>query len=275
MTSSIQSVDEAADTSTFAHVGKAELEGHDVVVKLILNGHMAQQEKKTLILFRGKPHANIVQGLCAYECNDNPIRWQSRISVPQPFCVGGVDAQKFVVVVQEYIPGGTLADFNDMNDVKWRSITLQLTFACLEWYESYNYLYMDWHSGNVLMDTTDESAATYKALGEHWNVSDLVGIRPVITDFSRGVIASTASDLEPWTLASQLGIIWDMMKHTAPSDVRQNVSELSIKVGECEELDDLIAVIKTFVALVSPPASKGGGKHRKQPVKPPRWRGGL
>lgn len=270
MTKSIQSVDDAADTSTFAHVGMAELAGQQVVVKLMLNGHMAQQEKKTLYLFREKPHTNIVQGLCAYECNDNPIRWQSRVNVPQPFCVGGEDAQKFVVVVQEFIPGGTLADFTDMNSVKWRSITLQLTFACLEWYESYNYLYMDWHSGNVLMDTVDERVATYEALGEKWVVSDLVGIRPVITDFSRGVITATSSELESWTLASQLGIIWDMMKHTAPSEVRQNVSEFSIKVGECEEMGDLITVIKSFVALISPPASKGGGKQRIKTPRRPR-----
>ena len=224
--------------------GLANLGGK--VVKLMLDGHMARQEKKTLDFFREKPHVNIVRGFCAYDCNDNPIRWH----VPPPFCTGGNG--KFVVVVQEFIHGGTLADFTDWTDSKWCSIVLQLTFACLEWYDSYKYLYMDWHSGNVLMDMTDDATATYVAFGKTWHVAKLDGVRPVVTDFSRGVIFNAAAKVHPWAISYQLGIIWDMIKHTAPPAWKQRVSRLSIEVGERETLDDVLTEVNAFVAMVSP-----------------------
>ena len=196
-----------------------------VVVKLMPNGYMAQREMQTLRLFQARPHANIVRGMCA------------------------VNSGTFVVAVQAFVPGGTLADFA-MDDVTWRSVTLQLTFACLEWYDSY----MNWHSKNVLMDATEESAATYAALGETWRVADLGGVRPVLTDFSRANIVGATP--KPWTLASALGILWDMMQHTAPPDVRQRVGEFSIEAGECTSVSALLAVVQAFSTSSSTSANE-------------------
>lgn len=72
METTIQSNDESADE--FTHVGLTTLIDKKVVVKLMLNGIGSRQEKHIQELFSKKPHANIVQPICTFECDDSPIR---------------------------------------------------------------------------------------------------------------------------------------------------------------------------------------------------------
>jgi len=181
-----QSADEAMDD--FAHMGLASLQNTKVVVKLMLNRIGARQEQRVQQLFSEQPHDNIVQPICTFECDESPIRWQQHVVAPQQFCSGG--PHKFVVVVQEFIPGGNLRELSDWNDDVWRSIILQLTYACLEWYESYSFIYDDWHLSNILIDRSDK-VPIYKAFGHTWKVDLVTNIRPVLTDFARSSTIST------------------------------------------------------------------------------------
>jgi len=241
----LQSGDEAADE--FSHVGVALLNGTNIVVKLMIYGLGSRKEQSVQHLFAKKPHVNIVQPICSYVCDDSPIKWQSHVQVPQAFCTGG--PSRFAVIVQEFIPGGSVRHFDKWTDAIWVSITLQLTFACLELYESYGFIYDDWHSGNILLDTTTDSEYVYRAFNKKWKVSCVDNIMPVLTDFARcSIIGMTKSQhLEPCDLASEISIVWDMMRNST-----QNIRYLEIindyvdSIGSLERICDIIRTVKAF-----------------------------
>jgi len=234
----IQAANDAADA--FAHVGIAKLLEQDVVVKIMLYGRMSAQEQKVAQLFRERPHRNIVQTICTLKCEDNPVRWLRRVEAPQPMCVG--KGNTFVMVVQEYIPNGDLHIMKTKWTMEfWSSMVQQLTYACLEWFESYGFLHGDWHFGNVLMDPDENIYATYAAFGKRWRVQTH-GIAPVLTDFSRSVIVPPKSR-QLWQLTDQIGILWDMFQHKCPEkEMQRKLQTASIQVGSCEKINDLLAM---------------------------------
>jgi len=240
----IMSADEAADG--FAHVGVTRsILGEELVVKLMLWGRMAKQEQNVLNVFRQRPHFNIVQGVCAYECFDNPIKWQARVQAPTPFCVD--NDQKFVVVIQEYIPRGDLIRHSKLWDIPtWKSIFKQLTCACIELYEKYGFLYGDWHHGNILLDETADSTHSYQAFGKTYNV-ETCSVRPVLTDFARSDLQP--DNVEAWQLADQLGLVWDIIR--CPSvPLARKLADASVTVSDCPTADEIVKMVdKTFAMI--------------------------
>jgi len=249
----IQSADEAADE--FTHVGLSTLVDKKVVVKLMLNGIGARQEKHIQQLFSKKPHDNIVQPICTFECDDSPVRWQQHVTAPQQFCSGG--PSKFVVIVQEFVSGGNLREFCEWTDNIWKCIILQLTYSCLEWYESYQFIYDDWHLGNILLDTFEPShkVSTYKAFGSTWKVDVTDShVRPVLTDFARSSTTSTMKSrhFEPWHLGNEISLVWDMLRHsTQNKKFVDAVDKYCTSIGEKETIPDIVKEIKTFVKCIN------------------------
>ena len=234
----LQSGNEATDD--FSHVGLTQLSNTPLVVKLMINGRKAQQEKQVAEWFRANPHYNIVQSICTLSCLDNPIRWMHKITetTPQHFC--GIGKTEFIIVFQEHIIDGNMR--SKVFDVEqWRSIVSQLTFAVMELYDKYGFLYGDWHFGNVLVDTTSDHSKTYKAFGKHWKVKNTTGLRPVLTDFSRSDLRNEKEDVQPWQLGTQIAYVWDMLANIASLQEYKDVCrELSIEVGMHDE-----AILKT------------------------------
>jgi len=252
---SIQSAIEAADE--FTHVGLSTLADKKVVVKLMLNGIGARQEKHIQQLFSKKPHANIVQPICTFECDDSPIRWQQHVVAPQQFCSGG--PSKFVVIVQEFVPGGNLREFHGWTDDVWRSIILQLTYACLEWFDNYQFIYDDWHLGNILLDSFEPSikVSTYKAFGHTWKVEHAAvasaHVRPVLTDFARSSTTSTMKSrhLEPWHLGNEISLVWDMLKHSTQNKTfMDTIDKYCISIGEKETIPEVLKHVNAFVKCI-------------------------
>lgn len=237
----IQSANDAADI--FAHVGTTKLENTNFIVKIMLYGKMALQEEKVAKIFRENPHRNIVQNICSFECNDNPIKWERRIKKPTPLCDIN-ESTKMIVIIQEYINDGDLHKFkNNLTIEIWSSIIKQLTYACIEWYEYYGFLYGDWHYGNILIDKCETKYNKYKVFGQEWKVKTY-GYSPVLTDFSRSEIRPVKT-LEPWQLASQISLIWDMLQYICPNEtIQKQVQKYSIIIGECEDINEILIKIK-------------------------------
>lgn len=233
---------------TFAQVGIAKLLEHDVVVKIMsADEKLPLREQEVLRVFKEKPHKNIVQGICTFICKDNPIRWQKRITAPQPLCNGNLTS--FIIVVQEYIPEGNLQSLKSDSfsfDV-WFSMIKQMTFACMEWFESYGFLYLDWHFGNILLDRTTEKIRKYNAFGRTWRVRTY-NVSPLLTDFSRSVISK---NLNAWQLTDQIGYVWDIFFRLLPSEaIQERLKKGSMEIGKCETIDDIIVYVETtFEAL--------------------------
>lgn len=222
----LQAGEESVDD--FSHVGLSKLLDTEVIVKIMKNGARAQKEKHILEYFREHPYKNIVQGLCVFECKDNPIRWNKSIVVPQPICLK--DGQSnFIIVVQEYIKLGSVRD-NDISAFK-KSIVLQLIYASLEWFDTHNFIYEDWHIWNILLDTTDDKTRVYNAFGKKFTVETL-GYSPVLTDFGRSTFIKNK---EPTMLSDQISLILDIF---------QVDEDLAIKIGNCEDIKSILKYIK-------------------------------
>jgi hypothetical protein len=241
----VQSGEESSDE--FAHVGKAQLSGKPVIVKFMLDGFVAQHERKLFHWWKDHPHVNIVQGLCEYSCKDDQLKWGSKVKKPTEFC-NPSGKEDFVVLVQEFIKVGNLNGVQHWTLRLWKSVTLQLLFACMEWYESYGFLYNDWHFGNVLLDDSNgDTKHVYKAFNKKWVVDDLAGVRPVLTDFARCELRKH-DQLEPWHLATQIAYVLNMMMRSCPDPALMAVVKTaSIKIGDFETHEDVIKAVAKFI----------------------------
>ena len=242
MDETLQAHNEAAEEE-FSHIGLTTMLRQPCVVKLMLNGAMANQEVVVQKWFTLHPHTNIVQGICNFTCDDNPLRWVSKLTRPQVFCNGDVSSM-FIVIIQEYVERGSLTMIgeSDWTGQLWTSIVLQLTYACMEWYEQ-GFLFGDWHFGNILLDTTNSKIHEYNALGTVFRIKTN-GVSPVLTDFARSTLRPPKS-LEIWTLSNQLSMIWDIFKSSCPFD-KNTIRDFAIAIGQVETRADIIAHVKRF-----------------------------
>jgi len=240
MRDTLQAHDEAAEEE-FSYVGLASILEKPCVVKLMERGRMAAQEITIQKWFTSHPHVNIVQGICNFTCKENPIKWVSRKKRPQPFCNGSSFDADFVVIIQEYITSGDLSNVVTWTAELWRSVVLQLTYACMEWYEQ-GFLYGDWHFGNILLDTTHSKVHTYKALGKTFKVATH-GVSPVITDFARSTLQPSGS-LDIWGLTDQISMVWSIFTRSCPYD-KHRVAGYSIEMGLVKDVD-LVALVTRF-----------------------------
>ena len=241
MNSTLQAHDEAAEEE-FSHVGLTSLLDRKHVVKLMIKSHLSSQEVAVQRWFARHPHVNIVQGICNFECKDNPIRWKSRLTQPQPFCNGTASATPFVVIVQEYIVRGNLRAVTEWSTELWKSVILQLTYACMEWYEQ-GFLFGDWHFGNILLDIPQKKVHTYHAFGETFKVHTH-NVSPVITDFARSTLRPAGS-LELWMLTDQLALVWDLFANSSPFD-QDLIRQIAIQMGIARSKTELLSIIKRF-----------------------------
>lgn len=237
--STVQAGQDGADG--FAFVGLAKLLKQDVVVKIMLPGRMAAQEQKVSRMFRERPHVNIVQSICTFDCNDNPVRWLSKIPAPRPLCAEPV--KNVIITVQEYIHNGNLRSLIPRLTMDlWWSIAKQLTYACMEWFEYYGFLFGDWHLGNILVDVTDKKCQTYNVFGKQRRV-ETNGTSPVLTDFARSSIDPSGS-LEYWQLNDQIGLIWDLLSSHCPhADVQVAFKQASMDIDECKSTAETLAFV--------------------------------
>lgn len=152
------------------------------------------------------------------------------------------------MTVQEYIPRGIISSLGETWPLDvWKSIALQLCFAAMQWYETHGFLHGDWHFGNVLVDETEATRLVYLALKRRWVVEDAAGVRPVITDFARSELRP-ARDLQPWMLASQLGMVWDMLRTACPdTGLSRQTKEAAMDVGADETVEAIVARVQGWV----------------------------
>jgi len=235
----LQAANDYADV--FAHIGVTSMLQTKIIVKLMMYGKMAKQEQIVSDIFRQRPHRNIVQSICNFSCKDRPIRWERKIEKPTPFCneSNGID---FVVILQEYIRNGDLHAWRHKWTYEtWTSVFQQLTYACMECYEMYGFLYGDWHFGNILMDVCPSKSVTYAAFGRKWRVT-CHGYCPLLTDFARSDIRPSGT-LEPWQLASQLGLVWDLLHHVCPKHEKKSfIQKASVQVSAAEDIGSILSI---------------------------------
>jgi serine/threonine protein kinase len=234
----LRSGQEASDGFAFLGVTKSLLD-QPFVVKLMVKTKMALREVAALEMFRQKPHQNVVQGICHFECSDNPMRWMDELKEPQELCTN--NGTSFIVIVQENIQRGHLSSHKRLSFAEIASILLQLTCATIELYQHYGLYYGDWHDGNILIDTTDQASHTYECFGHTIQVTTHT-IRPVITDFSRYGKTHDSAHL-PNDIADQVSLVWDLL-YSQLGAASDYVRMKSLEVGSLTEFEDIMICVK-------------------------------
>jgi len=228
------------DTKTF--IGKTTLLDKPFVVKIMLNGDMAEKEIQVLQLFRQHPHQNVVQGVYYVKCK--AVATNGSLCIPQ-----GVDDVTFII--QEFIEGGDLTKRGKLPTTLWTSIAMQLTYSCIEFYEKFGLLYGDWHMGNILMDTTEDEYHQYVCAKsrQHFTVKTF-GLRPVLTDFSRCDVYPH-DDKVPWQLAYQISTVWDVLYHKClDKDVGDYIKNKRMAMGVHDNIGAIIEMVEDVHAYL-------------------------
>ena len=255
MNNTIQSYDEAAEEE-FSYVGLTSILETQCIVKLMKRkGRMAAQEVAVMKWFSAHPHINIIQGICYFTCKDSPIRWKSRITQPQAFCNGTSSSTSFLVIIQEYIIAGDLSNVSEWTASLWKSVVLQLTYACMEWWAQ-GFVFGDWHFGNILLDTTQSNSHSYTAFGKTFKVRTH-GVSPVLTDFARSTLQPPGS-LDLWMLADQIATIWDKFESSCPFKTNEDdrFADFALQIGIVQNTTDFIAIVSRFRRALRRPESK-------------------
>ena len=235
---SLQSAIESADG--LSHVGLSNLLDEPVILKIMLNDLRSRKERQVQQYFIQNPYRHIVTGLCSFECKDNPIRWNT----PKPICLKKGN-ENFIIIVQEYLEKGNIGQIPRWTLEIWSSITLQLTFAAIELFEKHNFIYEDWHLGNVLLDETTETTFTYTAFNKTWKVPTQ-NILVKLTDFSRSSFVNPKI-IEPYQLSDQIALIWEMCSRKAPTkDLKLLLEDLSKNPIDKRVIKDLYKRLTIF-----------------------------
>jgi hypothetical protein len=177
---------------------------------------MEMKEIKAHKWFRLHPHRHIVQGMCHFHSHPTTV-----------------------VLIQKYIPNGDTP--REWTVALWKSVVLQLTYVCFEFYDM-GFYFRSWHFGNILLDTTDDTEVEYTVFNEKIKVAT-EGVCPVLTDFARSLFYKTRS-LE--CLTDDLGILWSLLTYKCPvNDWKPWFHEKSIEIGYCNFKEDILRVIHT------------------------------
>ena len=226
----LQSVDQSNDVDAFVGVSN-DLHPNGFVVKVMEDSGYALREQKIQRHFHKHPHQHVIQTICSFKCNDNLQRWLMPVK-NQQLCNYG--SSRVFVMVQDYIQRGNLHGFVISNLLTWKTILYQLTYGYIELFTMHGLLFNDWHSGNVLIDTTGDKHMIYECFGDTVQIDVVDSICPVITDFSRSSLHNPKK-LELWQLGDQISMIWDMMKHKCPDHVtRSKLLTLIHEIPSCD-----------------------------------------
>jgi len=180
----------------FGHVLMASLDGYDgpVIIKVCAIDFNLKREQIALSAIETFPHHAKV--ICDFSCNDDQKRWLKSISAPTKLCIGNKPLHFFVI---EYIHNGDLKTYitqiTDDTD-KLRSILEQIMYCFIELAQKYNIYHGDIHSGNILIDSTDEEHSIH-IINEQERKVKTHGKVPKLIDFGRsGLYNSPATDSE-------------------------------------------------------------------------------
>lgn len=244
LNASLQSAIESADG--FSHVGLANLLDERVVLKIMLNDLRSRKERQVQQYFNQNPYRHIVSGLCSFECKDNPVRWNNKLNSPKPVCLKKGN-ENFIIIVQEYLEKGNIGEIPIWTYEIWCSITLQLTFATLELFSKHNFIYEDWHLGNILIDETSETTFTYTTFNKTWKIPTHY-ILVKLTDFSRSSFVNPKT-VEPYQLSDQIALIWEMCSRKAPTkELKVFLQELSLKPINHKVIDKVYKRLKKMIS---------------------------
>lgn len=245
---SIQSMDET--TMEFSFVGLSEVLKQPVIVKMMLNNPQSRREVKVQQFFKKHPHRNIVQGICEFKCQDNPIKWKVKLKGPKQMCNPNrqYEISEFIIIIQEYIKLGDLDDYGEtINYYKWKSLITQMLYGSLELFEKYGFFYDDWKLRNILVDETDERTVIYNCFGREWIVPNTFGLTPVLTDFS----LCRVLEKTPENLAYQLSFCLDTFGRICPNrKINKLCMDLAIEIEQIDNLDNILDTLSKFVSTI-------------------------
>jgi len=231
----------------FVHVALSSLQDYTkpVVVKVYDedNFHL-HIERNILKIING--YRNTAQLICEFSCNDNkPLRSlrenaQSNGSIPLitaresgalnaqwcknryltkitkqiKFCGNGTNRLHFFVY--EYIAHGDISEFltknQDSNIIQ--SFILQITCVIIQLASIYKIYHGDINTGNILIDSTNETTIDYCIEGESIRIESH-GIIPKIIDYGRSnFYKGTISNNEVWfDIILALGVMYPYIKN--------------------------------------------------------------
>ena len=220
------------ETSThkddFVHVVVAKLKDYTkpVVVKVYdeenIHLHIELKILKKISGFR-----NTAQLLCDFSCNDDKNKYITKIKKQLQFCGKGVNKLHFFVY--EYIEHGDVSDFlmkhHEINQIK--SLILQVTCVIIQLASLYKIYHGDINTGNILIDTINDSIIDYCIEGETFSIESY-GIMPKIIDYGRSnFFKETIHNDEVWfDVIMALGVIYTYIQN---DELKQKIFAISQK----------------------------------------------
>ncbi len=214
------------DNTDFGHILMAELDGYDgpVIIKVSDINLFLKREKMGLSAIEGFPHhAKII---CDFTCNDNKTRWMKSLVSPTQLCIGNEPLHFFVM---EYIANGDLEKYiRGLTDPQQlRSIIAQIIYCFVELGQKYKIYHGDIHSGNILIDTTDDAFSKHIVNGEEILVKTF-GRVPKIIDFGRcGVFNAEPIDAEiVFELNSAL---WVCLHYIEDTHIKDKLNSITLR----------------------------------------------
>jgi serine/threonine protein kinase len=176
----------AEEADAFGHVIQSVLANQtNVIVKIHEEKNIYFLENELKALKTLANFENSVQYICDFSCMDDKSRWFKYVTKPTKFCNQKADKLHFIVM--EYIEHGDLhTDFFDKNPsrLEIQSVCLQIALAIAILGFEYKIYHGDLHSGNILLDRTDQENITYKVRGKKYNIKTY-GYLPKLVDFGR------------------------------------------------------------------------------------------
>lgn len=244
---SILAAEEASDDDTI-HIGITRLLNEPFVVKITTSHYYTQKEVDIARYFSKHPHQNIIRHICMFKCKDDAIRWVSKVKAPQSFCTSTGEST-VAIFIQEYIEGGDLRDITRAQWTKelWFTMFLQLSYSIIELH-SIGFQYIDWHLGNVLLDTTTDNIFEYDVFGKKQQVNTY-GYAAILTDFGHARIVPK-NEIHFGTLVDSLALICEKLSIAAFGHQESPLKSLYMSLGDAKSPTDITNFINNVTAYI-------------------------
>lgn len=234
----ILAAEEATDDDTI-HIGITRLLQQPFIVKITTSHFFTKKEIEIAQYFTDHPHQNIIKHICMFRCKDNYVRWIKDVDPPQSFCIpNGTD--DVAIFIQEYIQLGDLRSIKQWTKQLWLSMFLQLSYCMIELHPV-GFQYLDWHLGNVLLDTTDEDEYTYDVFGTTKTIKTY-GYTAILTDFGHARIASK-DEIHFGTLVDSIALICEKLCVAAFKNQDAHLKALYMALGDAKKPSDITSFI--------------------------------
>lgn len=237
------------DNTDFGHVLIAALDGYDgpVIIKVCALDFNLKREKIALTTIETFPHHAKV--ICDFSCDDEQKRWMKALSAPTKLCIGDEPLHFFVM---EYIRDGDLETYitRITNTDKLRAIMSQIMYCFIELAQKYNIYHGDIHSGNILIDSTDDEYSMHMVNGQEIKVKTH-GKVPKLIDFGRsGMFNSPATDAE---IIFELNFVLCVCIHYIQNkNIRDKLNAITLKPESDFSLNTYIDLVLTAFQCQTP-----------------------